>query len=197
MVGFKTRWDAPSRRLAIAFSCCLMLVSYACLAQPRVQSVAEPKIRAAVIVKILQFTSWEKRELPDEVTVCVIGEPVSQNELLKFDPPKKMGKKTIKVERVSSKSLKGENTREQHGCDITVLGEKFTKNAYKSLAEKFETQGILTICDGCDRSFAKDSMIDLVLVDQRLNFNVNLGHAKSANIRLDSSMLELASEVRQ
>ncbi len=155
-------------------------------------SAMEGELRAAVTVGVLRFTSWNDRELlstSDELSLCLVGSPISEPYLVPANGVAKVGKKNLNV------SLLGGEDWSQ--CHSFVIGSKVKQERVRTILSYAQANNSLTVCDGCAERVDQDMMITLRLDDQRVRFEVNLAKALAANIRLDASLLELASQVRK
>ncbi len=101
----------------------------------------------------------------------------------------KVGKKSLNVSRPG-----GEDWSQ---CHSFVIGSKLKPERVRTILSYAQANNSLTVCDGCTERVDQDMMITLRLDDQRVRFEVNLAKAVAANIRLDASLLELASQVRK
>lgn len=154
-------------------------------------SAVEGELRAAVTVGVLRFTSWTGNEAVNDTTlkVCLVGSPISEPFLLPVNGTAQVGAKHLLVAKL------GESGWEQ--CQAFVIGAKAKEATYSHLLEFAQSHHALTICDGCSAELAESTMITLLLEKQRVRFEVSLQRAHAAEIRLDASLLELASLVRK
>lgn len=150
---------------------------------------SEGELRAAVIVAIMRFTSWDA--VPAEkpvLDVCLVGKPVSAAVLLDISGEQKVATRTLSV-------------RSAHAgidqCQALVIGEDINEDEYEQLIAHANGQSMLTVCDGCRRGLGEDAIIQLRLRQQRVSFEVNLARARSNNVALDAQLLELAALVRR
>lgn len=150
---------------------------------------SEGELRAAVIVAIMRFTSWDTVSPEKPVLdVCLLGKPVSAEVLLAISGEQKVATRTLNVRLAQA---------DPDQCQALVIGEDVDDDEYEQLIAQTNGQSILTVCDGCRRGLGEDAIIQLRLRQQRVSFEVNLARARNNNVALDAQLLELASLVRR
>jgi len=148
----------------------------------------EGQLRAAVTVGVLRFTSWQD-PAQNAIELCLIGKPISEPFLLPVDGEANIGRKVLTVRRAKPAKWQG--------CHALVMGGQLSDVHSKAALVYAAAQHVLTVCDGCSSTVAPDTMIQLRLEKKRVRFEVNLGKANDAAVRLDASLLELATDVRK
>lgn len=156
------------------------------------QAVDEARLRAAVIVGIMRFTSWPEAHpylQADTVNVCLVGHPIAGHQLLPVSGIQKAAGKPLHIEERISTSVES--------CHVVVVGSRLSRRRFDSLMERAGANSMLTVCDGCREESADETIIQLTLHEQKVNFSVNLVQAKQTNVLLDARLLELAEQVRK
>lgn len=149
----------------------------------------EGELRAAVIVAIMRFTTWNTIAIEKPVLdVCLAGRPISTGVLLSVSGEQKVATRTLEVRSIG---------RKVDSCDVLVIGENVSDDEFEHLLAQAGGGAILTVCDGCRRGLAEDTIIQLRLRQQRVSFEVNLTRARSSGVSLDAQLLELATVVRR
>lgn len=149
----------------------------------------EGELRAAVIVAIMRFTSWEAVASEKTVLdVCLVGKPVSAAVLLSISGEQKVAARALNVRPVQA---------DTDNCQVMIIGEDIDDDEFEQLIARTDGRPILTVCDGCRRGLGEDAIIQLRLRQQRVSFEVNLVRARSNNVALDAQLLELAAVVRR
>jgi hypothetical protein len=165
------------------------LIYSTCISLDAAAAPSEGELRAAVIVAIMRFTSWEAVPAEQPVLdVCLVGNPVSAAVLMSVSGEQKVATRTLNVRPVTS---------DVDSCQVMVIGEDIDDDEYEQLIALTDGQSILTVCDGCQRGLGEDAIIQLRLRQQRVSFEVNLTRARSNNVALDAQLLELAAVVRR
>lgn len=176
-------------RLSLARTWLGALIFSACASFEAAAAPTEGELRAAVIVAIMRFTSWQTVAAEKAaLDVCLVGEPVSASVLLAVSGQQKVATRSVNV-RPAQTSI--------HDCQVAVIGEEIDDEDYEQLITQSSGQSILTICDGCRRGLGEEAIIQLRLRKQRVSFEVNLARARSDNVALDAQLLELAAVVRR
>ncbi len=155
-------------------------------------TATEAKLRAAIIVGIMRFTSWPNIEKYNDATslnVCLVGKPTSQDYLLPVNGERKIAGKGLSVQSVPASEISS--------CHVVVLGEGVASADLDSLLAQADAGAMLSVCDGCRKELSSKPIIHLTLRKQKVNFGVNLARAKQTGVLLDAQLLELASEVRK
>lgn len=201
------RWLLPVVK-ACAASCVLAVVLFLPPLQANLYAAhtkanpSEKKLRAAVIVGILRFTSWSppasdpkivpvptpepNAPLPLDIQICLAGNPLASSHLTPLDGKHRIKGRHVKVRLVSLAS-------EIRGCQVLVLGEDIKRQTSKAMLKYANKNAMISLCDGCSKRSASDAIVSLVLRKHRINFEVDWVKAKANGILFDASLLELAS----
>jgi hypothetical protein len=179
-----TRSHRNRLRGACVLVFCMSTTFIQSLAQP--QAVLESDLRAAVIVGILRFTQWDQQApgaLPaDEITVCAWGNPPSVRGLERSSNPIRVRDQLLRLQRLTLRD-------DLLSCPVVIWGgESATAKQIQFSPDSF------IICDNCNLD-SVTAVINLVRDDNRIQFDVNLNHARSAGIRFSSNLLDLARHV--
>lgn len=165
------------------------LICSTCIALNAAEAPSEGELRAAVIVAIMRFTSWETVAAENPLlNVCLLGKPVSGAVLLAVSGEQKVAARTLNVRPIQ---------RNIDDCQVMVIGADIDNEVYEQRIAQADGQSILTVCDGCRRGLGDDAIIQLKLRQQRVSFEVNLARARSNGVALDAQLLELAAVVRR
>lgn len=152
------------------------------------------ELRAAVIVAILRFTSWQAAvpEAEDSfVRLCAVGEPRSLPFLLPASGVQKVGGHILFVDILAPAAVADGQ------CNALVIGPRLSGRDSMNILAHADAGALLTICDGCRSDDAANTIIQLDLHKQRVRFEVNLAKARTNGVMLDAQLLELASVVRK
>lgn len=182
------KWLSLIRAIALAAIACAASAAHANA------SPTGPELRAAVIVAILRFTSWQTdaaKSDNSQVRLCAIGEPHSFPYLLPTSGIQKVAGHTLVVNEVQIDEVATKL------CDALVIGSKVHYREFSELLAQADAQSLLTICDGCRTANAAGTIIQLDLHKRRVKFEVNLARARASGVKLDAQLLELASVVRE
>jgi len=184
---------ARTRRLcrACRLWLCLLCLSIAGpqLSQAQVGSASESTLKIAFVYNFAKFTEWPAGALgPAQrpVYLCVIGEADSFGPGLAAVDGRPLAGRELKVRRIARAAEIG-------ACNILFIARSEERRLPELLSQA-HAQSVLTISDIGDFVDA-DGIIGFVNVDNKVQFEINLRSAKSANLRISSEVLKLARTV--
>lgn len=154
------------------------------IAHAKVSNPDEGSVRAAMIFAILKYSRLSIDLSDAKLALCVVGSPTSENKLkMASGGVKVYGKEVLVLEKKSF----AESVTD---CHTIIYGEK-TPPIDKNI--QFNKQ--LVICDGCkeQKEFAA---VELINVNKKIRFNINLIVSAENKVRFSSALLELASEIK-
>ena len=188
----------PSRRLQIGrvFGLAVVIALWVgasgttgALAQSK--EASEYEVKAAFLYNFAKFVEWPpdaSRDLSDPLTICIVGQ----------DP---FG--TVLDEAVRGKTISGHNLvirrlkpgQTWKGCQIAFISSSEGKDLL-SILEGSKRSGVLTV--GETEGFAQlGGMINFVIEQERVHFEVNVEDAERAGLKISSKLLSLAKIVRE
>lgn len=144
--------------------------------------------RAQFMLGILRFVQWEDDQDRKNINLCILGRPLSAGELLSMNGQTLWDDIRLHVERRSAADIAD--------CDVAVTG-RLKSRYFRIMAARAEKNSILTICDKCSRQYMPLVMVHIVSYEDKLGFRANVAEVRRAGLRLDASLLEMASEVKQ
>ena len=155
------------------------------------QEVSEYQVKAAFLYNFAKFVEWPpdaSRDLSDPLTICIVGR----------DP---FG--TVLDEAVQGKTISGHKLvirrskagQSWKGCQIAFISSSEGKDL-PSVLEGSKRSGVLTVGD--TEGFAqRGGMINFVVEQERVHFEVNVEAAERAGLKISSKLLSLAKIVRE
>jgi uncharacterized protein DUF4154 len=179
------------RCLARHTACLLVPILYlASTVNMRADSRAEEyAIKAAFLFHFAQFVEWPEgtfRDSNSPMIYCTIGEDPFQGAL-----DESLKGKTIAARALQVRHLK--DVSEAQGCHVAFIG----KTGSRRIADELTSLGgspVLTV--GETEHFVKDNgMIAFCLEENKIRFNINLGAAEKANLKISARLLTLAKSV--
>lgn len=161
---------------------CFSVVSQPCAAG----TLQEIKVKAGYLLNIPMFADWSpSAETCSSFTIGVIGETPLHSAL------ENMQVKRIKRRPVVVRTL--QNISRGDCCQVLFIAASERYRLQRLLAEAHRL-GIMTISDM--RDFAKlGGMVSLVVVNDRITYDLNLAAARSASISFSSHLMKLANDV--
>lgn len=178
----------------IIASCSIGVVLFHCLLA--VQSVAadlksdqEYQIKAAFVYNFAKFVEWPAASFKDTQTplaICILG-----------NDPLKGSLDNLKDKRIEGRPvLVRKITTVEHSDECHML---FIPMAQKDnllhILKAVQNRSILTVSD--TKGFSNSGvMINLILIDNRIGFEINQATAGRASLRISSQLLKLAKIVK-
>lgn len=167
---------------------CLMLAF-----GPRAARAQEPneyQVKAAFLYNFTKFVDWPEDPQDDNqkpFLVCVIGDDPFGASLDQFLADKSLLGHRLKVQRLG----KAEWAKT---CEIAFISSS-EKPHLPSILDQLSSTNVLTVGD--TPGFAEMGvMINFILQDDHVRFEINVGAAKRAGLRISSRLLSLAKIVR-
>ena len=144
-------------------------------------------IKVAYIYNFIRYINWpESNTKKDVFHICVHKDSDLQEKLLKLES------KTVKSKNIKIFSISGAG-KELSKCEVLVL-PKLKQAELKEFTTYASPSNILTISD--TQGYARlDVMINLVVLDNKIRFEVNLNEVDSAALTISSNLLKLAKIV--
>lgn len=175
----------PLRRLLISLCLSWLWVSGAAHAQ-----IQEGDLKAAFVYNFAKFVEWPPEAWQggaNTLVICAVGAP---DPFLSALP--KLAGKQIQGRDVAVRPALG-RVDSLRGCQVVVVGESEAVHG-ADLARLAASVGALTVSalpDFADRG----GIIGLLILDNRIQFDVNLEAAQSAHLKLAAQFLRLARKV--
>lgn len=148
----------------------------------------EEKVKSAFIYSICKFVSWpeiEEIDIDNSLILGIVGETSLINSLLSLNGKLINGRKFC-VKKAGRKFL----LKNFH----VIFISQDSKSRIKSVLKKVYGLPILTISDS--PGFCKmGGIINLLKINNKIRFEVNLKKAQGNNIRLSSKLLRLAAVI--
>ena len=156
-----------------------------------VEKPSEYEVKAVYLFNFAKFVQWPASEPSDETdafTVCVLGEdPFGRT--LDFT----LAGETLHGRKTATKRI--ESTRDAEGCRIVFVSGS-EERRLRSILEALEGSSILTVSD-MDDFAERGGMIQLVMENDRVRFEVNLTAATAVGLEMSSELLKVARGVKK
>jgi hypothetical protein len=156
------------------------------------QDAAEHRIKAAFLSKFGAYVEWPARAFagPDSpIRIGVIGDDAIAAELTQLTAGRQVAERGVLVRRMQrGEALDGLHILFVGRTDAARLGE---------ILAKAKGQPLLTVTDSdSDDALARGSIINFVLVQDRVRFDVATAPAEHGNLKISSRLLGVARQVR-
>lgn len=152
----------------------------------------EPTLRAAVqsayLYRFVHFVTWPAGPPADEFVFCVVGEDPLGIALDRTLSGQLVDGAPARARRLSRAEPGGE-------CKVMFVAGSRRQSAAEALAG-VRGEPILTVVDA-QRARGARAIVNLIEIDGRIRFTVDLGLAEEAGLTISSKLLDLAVDVRQ
>jgi hypothetical protein len=149
----------------------------------------EYRVKAAFIFHFAQLVDWPEEKATgtdNSLVLCTLGEDPFQGVLEGTVAGKAIGNRTLRVRHLGE-------SQEMQACQIVFLGRAQSKHI-PMLVSSLHNAPVLTV--GETAGFLEaGGMIDFLLENKKLRFEVNLAAAESADLKIGSRLLVLAQRV--
>ncbi len=145
------------------------------------------KLKAAFILNFARFTAWPEATLAqnEEFSLCIFGENPFGDAFAGVEN-KQIASKPIKV-------MQTDDPNKALQCNLVFISES-ERDRLEEILANLSGQPLLLVSDIDD--FAElGGTIELSTIDQRLGFIINNSKAKEVELKINSSLLDLASDV--
>jgi hypothetical protein len=151
---------------------------------------SEYQVEATYLYNFGRFIQWpNRREVPtNSFLICILGQ----------DPFGPALKETIANEFIDGKSVVAKQvltTEEAAGCHVLFISASEERRLTQILAS-LSNSSVLTVSD-LPRFTDRGGMIQFVLDDSRVRFEVNVETATRAGLTMSSELLKLATNIRK
>ena len=189
--GEEALLSAGLRGLRIILAVLVMLpqIGSAWPVAAQASSPNEYAVKAAFLFHFGQFVEWPERAFQNAnspVVYCTIGE----------DPFHGALDETLKGKTIDARDLQVRHLKdgsEAQGCHVAFIGKTGKRRVTDELAS-LGSNPVLTI--GETEEFAKNNgMIAFCMEENKIRFNINLGAAEKANLKISARLLTLAKTV--
>ena len=176
------------RRRSVAFAVCFaVLTSFASSATAQQSKPEEYQVKAVYLYNFGRFIDWPAiANKDDSFTICVLGR----------DPFGAVLDATLAGETIGDKKLAARrlgSTLEASNCRILFISAS-EASRMKQILAAVEKSGVLTVSDLPDFTIS-GGMIQFVLRDNKVRFEVNLAAAERAGLTFSSQLLKVATDV--
>jgi YfiR/HmsC-like len=149
------------------------------------------EVKAAYLYNFGRFVEWPAKVTTtgtDSFTICILGEDPFGPALDVTLAGEMIGNQKVAARRISS-------PRESVDCRILFISSSEVSRLNK-IIDALDNRAVLTVSDIPQFSQHR-GMIQLVLQENRIRFEVNLTATQHAGLTLSSELLKLATAVRR
>ncbi len=155
----------------------------------RAEEPSEYRVKASFIYNFLQFVDWPQR--PGSLSqrpmlICMIGDDPFGDSLDQIVEGKVVHGRVLRVYRVRKAA-------DARTCEVAFVSSS-EKDRLRAILEELRGWSVLTVGD--TRGFAEmGGVINFFLRNRHVHFEINVGAAKTAGLRISSKLLSLAKIV--
>lgn len=174
---------------------CLALFACAAACPPSVAQAQddagalEQRVKAAFLYKFAGYVDWPAASFarPDTpLTIGVLGADAVANELAQAVAGRKHNERPIVVKRLKP----GESLE---GIHILFVGREAA--GLRQVAQAAQSRSVLMVTES-EGALAQGSVINFVVSDRKVRFDISLDSAEKSGLRLSSRLLAVAQQVR-
>jgi hypothetical protein len=153
------------------------------------QEVSEYQVKAAYVYNFARFVQWPERAFSDSsapLELCVFSRSPILPDLQLTIRGKAINGRTIRVTPV-------ENAEQGGACHVLFFSYH-ESGQFRDVLARLQDTSVLTVGEGKD-FVRQGGMINFVVVDDRVQFDVNQTAAERAGISISSRLLTVARSV--
>jgi hypothetical protein len=167
---------------------CFLLLGWAGKITKAQTAAEEYRVKAAFIFHFAQLVDWppEPTGAENSLVLCTLGEDPFQGVLEGTVAGKAIGNRIVRIRHLGE-------PQDMQACQIVFLGRAQSKRI-PMLVSTLHNAPVLTVGETAGFLDA-GGMIDFLLEDNKLRFEVNLDAAESADLKIGSRLLVLAQRV--
>jgi hypothetical protein len=152
------------------------------------EAYREEPVKAAFLYRFTGFVEWPaEAQSASTFTIAVLGSKGVAGELEKILLQQSIKNRPAQVRTITS-------ARELKGAQMVYVGPEYRGDLRRLVREIGKTP-VLIVTDHPD-GLDNGSIVNFMLVDRRLRFEVSLTAADRAGLKIDSGMLAVAARVR-
>ena len=153
------------------------------------QTASEYQVKAAYVYNFTKFVEWPARDFANPtapIALCVLDDPSFVSELNRIVKGKAVANHPINVVSVQT-------PKQSRNCHVLFINSSHAEQS-RHIIEVLRDANVLTV--GETTGFVEDGgIINFVLQDDRVQFQVNHKAAKEAGLSISSRLLALARVV--
>lgn len=182
-----SRWPWLLLVTFLALSCTLWPLPQKATAA---EKPSEYEVEAAYLFNFGKFVTWPATSGDSKapLTICVLGEDPLGSALHHIVSGEKIGDKPVLDKQIS-------NMEEAAACSILYISSS-EENHLTRILSSVKNAPVLTVSDIPD-FLARGGIIQFVLRDNRVRFEVNLAPVKHDHLTLSSELLKVAASVQR
>jgi hypothetical protein len=159
-------------------------------AQAQIPLDRERQIKAAFLYNFVKFVDWPPEVLPpsgDTISICVLSDdPV-------YEALETINGKPVKGRRLTVRRV--DAVKDLASCHVAYFGITEEKRLPQFI-RSMQGSSVLTVGE-IDRFAQSGGIINLVVVNNKVRFEINVDQAERAHLKLGSLLLSVATIVKE
>ncbi len=164
----------------------MLLFPARAMGQPPSATATEYQVKAAFLYNFAKFVEWPPASFPSAsapLQICVLGRDPFGQELRDITQDKAVNGRRLEVQHVA-------DTQQARSCHILFIALS-EKTQLKPILDSLRGTSVLTVGD--TKGFTeRGGMINFVLDNDRVTFEVNQRAAEEAGLKISSKLLSVA-----
>jgi hypothetical protein len=171
-------------KMTYGLLCLVLALTWGIIGKAHAENDTESAVKIGFLYNFFKFIDWPSKAGANyDYCLCTTGLNSLGDGLLALQD------KTINNKRLSIK--RGVSGKELKNCHMVFISTD--EDPRKAISDS-QGLAVVTVSDKPD-FINQGGIIGLIQINNRLAFEVNLGVAKAANIRISAQMLELAKRI--
>lgn len=173
----------------IAVLVCFLAVVSGGYEGPACAATQEYQIKAAFLMNFAKFVDWPSSAFSDAqapLVLGIVGEDPSGGAFEALNG-KVVKNRTIKVQRLSG-------TDGLQLCHLLYISPSESARL-RSVTQAIGAAPVLTVSDGVEQFAQQGTVINLLLVDSKIRFEINVAVAKKAGLSMAAQLLQVGKVV--
>ena len=158
-------------------------------APPQERKATEPAIKAAYLLHFASYVEWSRTRLPQSDSAIRIG--VMENEPLALELTEAARGRSVTGHPIEVVQVGAEDALPD--LHVLFIGRAVDRRLSEVLASE-RGKGTLLVTE-TDEALGQGSVVNFVLADDRVRFDISLDSAREAGLRLSSRLLAVARVV--
>lgn len=173
----------------VAAMLCALLFGVPASPTGAVEIYSENAVKAAFVSRFAGYVEWPEESVPaDRFTIAVLGDSDLALRLQALMADRKVMRRPVQVRRIAS-------LRDAREAQIVYVGSD-RRGDLRMLLSGLADRCVLTI-SAEDDALAAGSMINLLVAEQRMRFEVSMESARRAQLKISAELLQLAVRVQK
>jgi hypothetical protein len=152
--------------------------------------LSEYQVKSALLLNFVRYSDWPATAFANPSSPYIVG--VTGRDPFGKDLEKVFERKTVKGRSFVLRRVSGE--QEMRACHLLFVSSSERRRA-RDLLQKLSGAPVLTVGDFPD-FLDHGGIINFVITDGSVRFEINLEPARGAQLKLDANLLKVAASVR-